>query len=192
MHQSENNFRTLWKLMEGHRRRYLNALLAMFCGVGLLYITPVDHPRGDRRRDRSPSHFRHFVGRAFSGESPPGLGHRLDPRTGRRRDGRRHRFAAAFMNLQGRLSGIASESIIRRLRDRLAAHLHARANVLARQNPDRRHRPALHQRRGHRPSVLSRAGHRDRAHMLANRDRISRFFSASTGRWPCAQPPSCR
>ena len=31
--------------------------------------------------------------------------------------------AAVFMNLQGRFSGIASESIVRRLRDRLAAHL---------------------------------------------------------------------
>ena len=31
--------------------------------------------------------------------------------------------AAMFMNLQGRLSGIASETIARRLRDRLAAHI---------------------------------------------------------------------
>ena len=41
MQQSENNFKTLWKLMEGHRARYLGALAAMFLGVGMLYLTPL-------------------------------------------------------------------------------------------------------------------------------------------------------
>ncbi len=41
MQQSEKNFKTLWNLMAGHRCRYAGALAAMFCGVAMLYITPL-------------------------------------------------------------------------------------------------------------------------------------------------------
>jgi hypothetical protein len=41
MQKSENNFKTLWKLMDGHRLRYICALVAMFSGVAILYLTPL-------------------------------------------------------------------------------------------------------------------------------------------------------
>ena len=41
MQQAEKNFKTLWNLMLGHRSRYAVALAAMFCGVAMLYITPL-------------------------------------------------------------------------------------------------------------------------------------------------------
>ncbi len=123
MHQSENNFRTLWNLMEGHRQQYLNALLAMFFGVGLLYLTPLitraaidgvidAHPTADiSRAARFAANYRETWGigptLVLAAAAMVGV----------------TALAAAFMNLQGRLSGIASESIIRRLRDRLSAHL---------------------------------------------------------------------
>jgi hypothetical protein len=39
--KAENNFRTLWRMTRGYRLRYLYALMAMFCGVGMLYPTPL-------------------------------------------------------------------------------------------------------------------------------------------------------
>jgi ATP-binding cassette, subfamily B, bacterial len=121
MNQSESNFKTLWNLMKGHRLRYLSALLAMFGGIGLLYLTPLvtrtaidaviaPHPSSDG------STLAHYL-LAYA----HGGGKQLTIclvavilMTA---------SAAAFMNLQGRLSGVASETIVRRLRDQLYAHL---------------------------------------------------------------------
>src|SRR4051812_41954647 len=41
MQQAEAKFKTLWNAMNRHRLRYAGALVAMFGGVGLLYITPL-------------------------------------------------------------------------------------------------------------------------------------------------------
>jgi ATP-binding cassette, subfamily B, bacterial len=123
MHQSENNFRTLWKLMEGHRARYFNALLAMFFGVGLLYITPlITRAAIDGVIDTHPTSNISWAARFLANHRQAwGIGWTLVLAAAAMVGVTAS--AAAFMNLQGRLSGIASESIIRRLRDRLAAHL---------------------------------------------------------------------
>jgi ATP-binding cassette, subfamily B, bacterial len=123
MNQSDNNFKTLWKLMEGHRRRYLIALVAMFCGVGLMYITPlITRAAIDGVIDEHPTSDISYWAQLLAHQT-----HRWGiPAT--------LVFAAAvmiavmgsasqFMNLQGRLSGIASESIVQGLRNRLYAHL---------------------------------------------------------------------
>src|ERR1700689_3479623 len=123
MKQSENNFKTLWNLMEGQRWRYFRALLAMFCGVGLLYITPL------------------ITRSAIDGVIDPHLTSAISP-AAKIVAGYKQRWVAAatlslvaaalvlvtttstaFTPLQGRLSGLASETIVRRLRDRLYAHL---------------------------------------------------------------------
>jgi ATP-binding cassette, subfamily B, bacterial len=123
MHQSENNFRTLWKLMEGHRRRYFFALLAMFCGVGLLYITPlITRAAIDGVIDAHPTADISAAAR-FLADHRQRWGIGLTLVLAAAAMVAITASAAAFMNLQGRLSGIASESIVRRLRDRLAAHL---------------------------------------------------------------------
>ena len=41
MTQPRNNFKTLWEFMAGQCLRYIGALLAMFLGVGTLYLTPL-------------------------------------------------------------------------------------------------------------------------------------------------------
>jgi ATP-binding cassette, subfamily B, bacterial len=123
MNQSENNFRTLWSLMEGQRRRYLSAIAAIFCGVALLYLTPlITRAAIDGVIDTHPtaniSHAARFLAGlrdrwgmqwalVFAGAGMLGI----------------IVLSATVMNLQGRLSGIASEQIVRRLRDRLFAHL---------------------------------------------------------------------
>ncbi|HMB95805.1 MAG TPA: ABC transporter transmembrane domain-containing protein [Tepidisphaeraceae bacterium] len=123
MNQSENNFKTLWKLMDGHRAKYAAALLAMFVGVGLLYVTPLitrgaidgvidAHPKADIStiaRFLADHKEQWGIGRTLAGAAAAVV--------------ILVSAAAAFMNLQGRLSGLASENIVRKLRDRLYAHL---------------------------------------------------------------------
>jgi len=123
MNASEKNSKTLWSLMQGHRLRYFSALVAMFCGVSLLYLTPlVTRGAIDGVIDSHPA-----AGLSWAAEFLAGH---------RQRWGTAWTLslaslavilmtasAAAFMNLQGRLSGVASETIVRRLRDRLYAHL---------------------------------------------------------------------
>ncbi|MGD0462408.1 MAG: ABC transporter ATP-binding protein [Tepidisphaeraceae bacterium] len=123
MNQSENNFQTLWKLMRGHRLQYLNALLAMSCGVGLLYSTPLI-TRGaiDGLIDRHPASNLSAAARFFA-DHQQRLGIGLTLSLAAAAVVLMTASAALFMNVQGRLSGIVSETIIRRLRDRLYAHL---------------------------------------------------------------------
>jgi len=123
MKHSENNFKTLWKLMQGQRWRYFSALAAMFCGVGLLYITPLitrsaidgvidPHPTaGISAAAKIVAGYKHQWG---IGLTLSAVAATLVAVTS---------AAAAFMMLQGRLSGLASETVVRRLRDRLYAHL---------------------------------------------------------------------
>jgi ATP-binding cassette subfamily B protein len=123
MNQSETNFNTLWKLMQGNRSRYFSALLAMLLGVGLLYVTPLI-TRGaiDGIINSQPASNISSAAQFFAARQ--------------QRWGVRWALifaavalvlltasAAVFMSLQGRLSGIASETIARRLRNRLYAHL---------------------------------------------------------------------
>jgi ATP-binding cassette subfamily B protein len=123
MEGSTNNFRTLWNLMSGQRVRYLSALGAMFCGVALLYITPLitraaidgvidPHPRG--AISAGAGMVAEFRQRWGAGAALLLVAGALVAVT---------TAAAGFMSIQGRLSGLASESIVRRLRDRLYAHL---------------------------------------------------------------------
>ncbi len=123
MHQSENNFKTLWKLMEGHRRRYFYALAAMFVGVGLLYITPlITRAAIDGVIDLHPTSDLSTAARFLANHKQQwgialtlvlvGVAAVVVTTS-----------AAMCQNLQGRLSGVASETIVRRLRDRLFAHL---------------------------------------------------------------------
>jgi len=123
MQKSEHNFKTLWKLMEGHRRRYLFALLAMFSGVGLLYLTPLI-TRGaiDGLIDPHPGAGLSAVARFFADHQQQ-WGLRMTLSLAAAALVFVTACSAACMNLQGRLSGIASETIARRLRDRLYAHL---------------------------------------------------------------------
>jgi ATP-binding cassette subfamily B protein len=123
MKQTESNFGTLWKLMSGQRVRYLCALLAMFLGVGLIYLTPLI-TRGAIDGVIDPHHTgpvsglaRFFAERERQWGIERALvlaGAALVVVTA---------CSALFMSFQGRLSGLASESIARRLRDRLYAHL---------------------------------------------------------------------
>jgi ABC-type multidrug transport system fused ATPase/permease subunit len=119
MKQSENNFLTLWKLMDGHRARYAAALLAMFAGIGLIFLTPLI-TRGaiDGIIDPNTGSDASILARFLASQKQHwGTGATLA-------------MAAAmviaitaiagvFMYIQGRNSGIASETIVRRLRDRL-------------------------------------------------------------------------
>jgi len=123
MQKTENNFLALWKMMAGHRLRYILALTAMFCGIGTLYLTPlitraaIDGVIDAKQTSNLPAAARFLA----EHRQQWGAGWTLSlvalavvvVTTS----------AAMFMNLQGRLSGIASETIARRLRDRLAAHL---------------------------------------------------------------------
>jgi ATP-binding cassette subfamily B protein len=109
--------------MAGQRRRYLTALAAMFCGVAMLYITPLI-TRGaiDGVIDQHNTSSISTAARIVAGYRQHwGVGTALllvaaalVVVTS---------AAAGFMMLQGRLSGLASETIVRRLRDRLYAHL---------------------------------------------------------------------
>jgi ATP-binding cassette, subfamily B, bacterial len=123
MNQSENNFKTLWKLMQEHRLRYLSALVAMFCGIGLLYLTPlVTRAAIDGMIDLHPASDVSGAAQFFVDHQRQwGLGWTLSLAAAA--VVLMTTAAAAFLNLQGRLSGMASETIIRRLRDRLYAHL---------------------------------------------------------------------
>jgi ATP-binding cassette, subfamily B, bacterial len=133
MKQSESNFGTLWKLMEGQRGRYLCALVAMFLGVGLIYLTPLI-TRGaidgiiDARHaavgavSSSDGGAVPWAARFFArqqaqfgaGWALVAAGAALVVVTA---------LSALFMSVQGRLSGVASEKITRRLRNRLYRHL---------------------------------------------------------------------
>jgi ATP-binding cassette subfamily B protein len=123
MQKSDHNFKTLWQLMRGHRRRYVFALAAMFCGVAMLYVTPLitratidgviaEHPASNlstAARFLANRREQWGVGGALTLAALAMIAVTAT--------------AAAFQNIQGRSSGIASESIARQLRDRLAAHL---------------------------------------------------------------------
>jgi ATP-binding cassette subfamily B protein len=123
MRQSEPKFKTLWILMAGHRLRYVGALLAMFAGIGLIYLTPLvtraaidgvitAHPSADIS---APARFlaRHReawgTGWTLTAAGVAAFAITVS--------------ASFFMGLQGRFSGIASEQIARGLRNRLARHL---------------------------------------------------------------------
>jgi ATP-binding cassette subfamily B protein len=123
MQKSEHSFKTLWKLMEGHRARYIVALAAMFLGVGTLYITPlitraaIDgvitvHPAASISAPaRFLANHRDQWGIELTLTLVAVVAITITA------------SAALFMSLQGRFSGIASEAIARHLRDRLARHL---------------------------------------------------------------------
>ena len=123
MEQPQGRFAALWDLMRGQRLRYLSALGAMFFGVGLIYLTPLI-TRGaiDGIIDAHHAGPASGVARFFSSRQQQwGIeralvlaGAALVAVTA---------ASALFMYLQGRLSGLASETIARRLRDRLYAHL---------------------------------------------------------------------
>jgi len=123
MNMPKNSFKTLWNLMAGHRRRYLIALLSMFCGVALLYMTPLISRAAidgviDTHATAALSNAARFLARL---RSRYGIGHAL--LLAATALAAVTALAASFQNLQGRLSGIASETIVRGLRNRLAAHL---------------------------------------------------------------------
>ncbi len=109
--------------MQEHRLRYLSALVAMFCGIGLLYLTPlVTRAAIDGMIDLHPASDVSGAAQFFVDHQRQwGLGWTLSLAAAA--VVLMTTAAAAFLNLQGRLSGMASETIIRRLRDRLYAHL---------------------------------------------------------------------
>ena len=123
MQPTEKNLATLWKLMQGHRRRYIGALIAMFCGVALLYVTPLfTRAAIDGVIDAQPakvisaaarfvSNYRQHWGTPLTLSAVAAAIILVTA------------LAAACQSLQGRSSGIASEAIARQLRNRLAAHL---------------------------------------------------------------------
>ncbi len=109
--------------MAGNRGRYFMAMIAMFCGVGLLYVTPlITRAAIDGIIDSHPSAHLAAPAKFLTAQVQRwGVGLTLG-------------FvalavmavtaSAAFcQSLQGRFSGIASEAIARQLRDRLFAHL---------------------------------------------------------------------
>ena len=123
MQKSEHNLRTLWNMMAGHRLKYFFSLVAMFAGVGLLYLTPlITRAAIDGVINAQPDSSLSTAARFLAQHRQHwGAGWTLG-------------LAALALllitilasvcnNLQGRWSGIASETIARRLRDRLAAHL---------------------------------------------------------------------
>ena len=123
MQPTEKNLTTLWKLMQGHRGRYIAALMAMFSGVALLYITPlITRAAIDGVIDaqqttvvspaaRLVSHYRQHWGAPLTLSAIAAAVILVTV------------MAAACQSVQGRSSGIASEAIARQLRNRLAAHL---------------------------------------------------------------------
>ncbi len=123
MKQPEGKFASLWGLMGGQRLRYLSAIGAMFFGVGLIYLTPLI-TRGAIDGIIDPHHAgpasgmaRFFASKQRQWGIEPALvlaGAALVLVTA---------LSAMFMYLQGKLSGLASETIARGLRDRLFAHL---------------------------------------------------------------------
>ncbi len=120
---SDNNFKTLWNLMRGHRLRYASALAALVCGVGLLYITPLI-TRGaiDGLIDAHPTAALSSIARFFAHRKQTwGLQWSLVAAASALL--LVTICSAAMMNLQGRWSAVASETIVRGLRDRLYAHL---------------------------------------------------------------------
>jgi ATP-binding cassette subfamily B protein len=123
MKQPESKFAALWDLMRGQRLRYLSALGAMFFGVGLIYLTPlitrgaIDGIIDPRHAGPDTAMARFFASRQQQWGVELTLvlaGAALVLVTA---------SSALFMFLQGRLSGLASETIARRLRDRLYSHL---------------------------------------------------------------------
>ena len=113
----------LWKIMEGHRRRYLYALASMFCGVALLYLTPlISRAAIDGVITAHPTSNLSTTAQ-FLASRRNQWGAELTLSLAAVAVAVVTACAAVFMSLQGRFSGIASEAIARRLRDRLAAHL---------------------------------------------------------------------
>ena len=123
MKQPQGSLATLWGLMRGQRLRYLSAMGAMFLGVGLIYLTPLitrgaidgiidlDHtvPTSGTARFFAACQQKWGIELtlALAGAALVGV----------------TATSALFMFLQGRVSGLASETIARQLRDRLYAHL---------------------------------------------------------------------
>jgi ATP-binding cassette subfamily B protein len=109
--------------MQGHRRRYVFALAAMFCGVAMLYVTPlITRATIDGViTEHSAAHLSTAAGFFADRRQQWGVGGALTLAAGVMV--LVTVIAALFQNIQGRSSGIASESIARQLRDRLAAHL---------------------------------------------------------------------
>ena len=123
MPQPENNFRTLWVMMRGQRLRFLCALAAMFFGVMLLYLTPlVTRAAIDGIITTNPTS--NIAGAArFLAHRKEIWGAGLTLTLAAVAVVIVTAAAALCTSLQGQLSGIASETIARRLRDRLATHL---------------------------------------------------------------------
>lgn len=109
--------------MQGHRRRYAAALVSMFCGVAMLYMTPlITRAAIDGIIDANPASTISSAARFLAnhrGEWGIPLTLSLVALTVVLVTA----SAAFFMSLQGRFSGVASESIALGLRDRLADRL---------------------------------------------------------------------
>ncbi len=123
MQKTENNFKTLWNLMAGQRRRYVLALVALFAGVGVLYTSPlITRAAIDGVIAVKPAQTLSTAARFLAihrdhwgaGLTLSLVGLAVVAVTV---------SAASCMSLQGRLSGIASETIARQLRNRLSTHL---------------------------------------------------------------------
>ena len=96
--------RTLWGLMQGQRVRYGTAILAMGVGNVFLFGVPLISAaviKGVTARSLTTQDLWLYAGAAVA-------------LTG---------VAGAFQYVRGRWAAIASEAIVRRLRDRLYAHL---------------------------------------------------------------------
>lgn len=112
----------LWRLMEGERLRYLGAIAAMGVGILLLYLSPqvvriaidslIDHKPLEGRVGAVVGAMKEFAG---SGHRALILAGCLVVAV--------TAVGGCFTYLKGRWSAIASETIARRLRDRLYDHL---------------------------------------------------------------------
>lgn len=109
--------------MAGHRLRYAGALVAMLCGVAMLYITPlitraaIDGVIAAHQTSNISTPARFLAELAKTWGTIPALTLVAIAAVVVTAS------AAVFMSLQGRFSGVASETIARLLRDRLARHL---------------------------------------------------------------------
>jgi ATP-binding cassette subfamily B protein len=123
MPQSKNNFKTLWELMGRHRARYLGALSSMLIGVGLIYITPlITRAAIDGLIDARPGPNSSAAAR-FLVQRRAQWGTELTLTLVAATLAAVTALSSLFMSVQGRFTGISSESIARGLRDRLARHL---------------------------------------------------------------------
>jgi ATP-binding cassette subfamily B protein len=110
-------------MMEGQRLRFICALAAMFCGVAMLYVTPLITRATIDGVITTHSTSNLSAAAQFLARHREQWGTELTLILAGAAVVIVTASAAVCMNLQGRNSGIASETIARRLRDRLAAHL---------------------------------------------------------------------